>query len=72
MKVDLNVVSVGKKGASQEVLGVMVTKIGVEFGFNYSTAIDPRPVDIELLKNFRNKFVDELEDLNKLLKDLPD
>ena len=72
MKLNLNIVSANKKGSPQEVLGVIVNKIGNEFIFNYSTALDPRPVDVELLKNFRNKLVYELEDLNKLLRDIPD
>lgn len=69
---NINVIPMGKKGARQEVRGVVVNKIGKEFVFNYQTSLDPAPEDIEFLKIFRNRFVGELEQLNKVLGHITD
>lgn len=70
MKSLLNVISKKGKGREQEVQGVIVMKEKGEFVFNYNTTIDPRPEDIELLKLFRNRFVNELEQLNNALNNI--
>lgn len=48
----------------QGVQGVQIFKKGSEFVFNYSTTLDARPCDLELLKNYRNLAINELEKLN--------
>jgi len=68
---NLHVVSKGKKGQRQEVQGIIVNKMNGEFIFNYNTSKDPLPEELEVLKVFRNKFVDELEKLNKVLGHCP-
>ena len=66
-------VTAGKgKSKKQAVQGVQVFQQGNEFLFNYQTVNQPRDVEIEFLKLFRNKFVDELEQLNRVLENLPD
>ena len=64
---NLRVVSMKKSGGMQEVQGIIVNKDKGEFVFNYNTSQDPADVDLELLKIFRNRFVEELEKLNKAL-----
>jgi len=71
MVFDLKVVSKGSKSGKQEVQGVIVNKINGEFLFNYNTALDPQPEQMELLKDFRNRFVDELNQLNDVLGRVP-
>jgi len=71
MNENLSVVSGKGKGKKQEVQGVSVFKKKNEFVFNYNTALDPQPDEIELLKVFRNRFVDELEKLNFALGHIP-
>lgn len=61
---NLKILSSRVKGKSQEVQGVMVHKIAGEFEFNFQTAQDPKPEEIEMLKEFRNKFVNDLIALN--------
>lgn len=68
---NLNVVLGKGKGKKQEVQGVTVFKKNNEFIFNYNTALDPQPDEIELLKVFRNRFIDELEKLNIALGHIP-
>ena len=72
MVLGINIVSKKGKGMKQEVQGVIVHRKKKEFVFNYNTAKDPDPGDIELLRVFRNRFVDELEKLNKALGRIPD
>jgi len=67
---NLNVVSKNKSGGVQQVEGVIVNMVNGEFVFNYNTSQDPAPDDLELLKNFRNLVVDELEKLNTIFKTL--
>lgn len=68
MNVNLNVVSKKSKSGKQEVQGIIVNKMNGEFVFNYNTSKDPQEHEIECLKNFRNKFVDELKQLNDALE----
>lgn len=68
MVLDLKVQSMKGKGKTQAILGVSVFKVNNEFQFNFSTALDPRDCDIEVLKNFRNKFIEEIEKTNIILK----
>jgi len=68
---NLHVVSKGKKGQRQEVQGIIVNKMNGEFVFNYNTSKDPAPEELEVLKVFRNHFVDELVKLNKVLGHCP-
>ncbi len=68
----MNVVSLKAKGMKQQVQGIIVHKEKGEFVFNYNTYTDPRPADIEFLRQFRNRFVDELGKLNDVLSHLPD
>ena len=65
--VNLKLVSKGKKDGKQEVQGVIVQKMKGVFEFNYQTAKDPMPEELEFLKDFRNRFVEHLERLNFLL-----
>ncbi len=69
---NLKIISTRVKGKSQEVQGVMVQNIGGKFEFNFQTAQDPKPEEIEMLKEFRNKFVNDLTALNENLKFLKD
>lgn len=69
---NLQVVSKKSKSGKQEVQGVIVSKIGGEFLFNYNTTKDPQEHHLELLKNFRNSFVDELNKLNEKLAKFTD
>lgn len=64
---NLNITSKGKRDGIQEVQGVIVQKMGKEFVFNYNTALDPSSDDLDYLKDFRNRFVNELEQLNAVL-----
>ncbi len=64
---DISVVSERKKDKPQEVLTVMVLKEKGDFKFNYGTSKDPSPEHIKLLKDFRNRFTDELKVLDNLL-----
>ena len=68
----MNVISLKSKGKMQAVQGVIVHQEKGKFVFNYNTLKDPRPSDIEFLRQFRNRFVDELEKLNAVLQHLPD
>jgi len=68
---NLNIASKGKKRCRQEVQGVIVNKNNGEFIFNYNTSKDPVPEELEVLRVFRNHFVDELVKLNKVLGHCP-
>lgn len=72
MKGNLHVISKGSKGGRQEVQGVIVNKMKNDFVFNYNTAQDPAPEEIELLRDFRNLFIDELVKLNNVLGHIPE
>ena len=61
----------GKKG-KQAVHGVIVNKMNGEYNFNYNTAKDPAPEELEVLKDFRNRFVAHLEVLNDIIGELKD
>ncbi len=67
---NLKIVGGKGKGKKQGILGVQVFLKGSEYQFNYSTILNPEKEDIGLLKDFRNKFVDELEKVNFLLGQL--
>lgn len=63
----ISVVSKKQKSGKQQVQGVVVAMKGKELVFNYNTTRDPESDEIELLRLFRNRFVDELEQLNTVL-----
>ena len=68
---NLKIVSKGGKGGRQEVQGVIVQKQKEEYCFNYNTTKDPAPEEVEVLKVFRNHFIDELKKLNLVLGHIP-
>ena len=71
MSNNLTVVSEKRKGKVQEIQSLSVIRINNEFQFNFSTALDPRPEEIEFLRDFRNDFVDKLDQLNIILGLIP-
>lgn len=68
----INIASKKKKEGRQEIQGVIVTRENGEFIFNYNTSKDPAPDEMDILKMFRNRFVDELKQVNDVLGRIPD
>lgn len=63
-------VAKGGKGRPQEVQGIMVVKQKGDFLFHFNTSLSPEEEENELLRNFRNKFIQELVQLNYDLRQL--
>ena len=72
MMKNLKILSKRQTGGRQEVQGIIVNKIKNDFVFNYNTSKDPAPEDIDLLRDFRNHFVEELHKLNNALGHIPE